>query len=234
MNGSYSSDHDLDNVDDSAKSEREISLGTSTVLGIFFALALVCSLFFGFGYTMGRRSAQTAVGVQEAVAATASSTSKPLSGSPVSSQSAGTVTNTDSPGNSKTVSLADNTGSGSDHSASSAAEGAAAGTPETQPASSPVATPAKLPAKESPVPIASASSAQTASGSVFVQIAAVSHREDADILVSTLTRRGYNVAIRQEPQDKLMHVQIGPFASKKDADAMRQRLLADGYNAIVK
>ena len=68
----------------------------------------------------------------------------------------------------------------------------------------------------------------------MVQIAAVSHREDADILISTLKQRGYDVFIRQEPQDKLLHVQVGPFASRKDADAMRQHLLADGYNAIVK
>ena len=39
-------------------SEREISLGTTTILGIFFALALICAVFFGFGYSMGRRSAQ--------------------------------------------------------------------------------------------------------------------------------------------------------------------------------
>ena len=70
---------------------------------------------------------------------------------------------------------------------------------------------------------------------IVVQIAAVSHHEDADVLISALSRRGYTVAIRQEPQDKLFHVQIGPFASKKESDAMRQRLQADGYNnAIVK
>ncbi len=67
-----------------------------------------------------------------------------------------------------------------------------------------------------------------------MQIAAVSHQEDADLLVTTLKRRGYNVAVHTEPQDKLLHVQIGPFPSHKDADAMRQRLLADGFNAIVK
>jgi cell division septation protein DedD len=67
-----------------------------------------------------------------------------------------------------------------------------------------------------------------------VQVAAVSHQEDADILLNALKRRGYNVAVRHEPQDKLLHVQIGPLATRKDADAMRLRLLADGYNAIVK
>jgi cell division septation protein DedD len=71
-------------------------------------------------------------------------------------------------------------------------------------------------------------------GSAVVQVAAVSHQEDADVLMNALKKHGYNVAIRQEPQDKLLHVQVGPFANKKDAEAMRQRLLADGYNAIVK
>jgi len=68
----------------------------------------------------------------------------------------------------------------------------------------------------------------------MVQVAAVSHQEDADLLLSALKRRGYTVFIRQEPQDHLLHVQVGPFASKKDAEVMRQKLLTDGYNAIVK
>jgi DedD protein len=67
-----------------------------------------------------------------------------------------------------------------------------------------------------------------------VQVAAVSHREDADTLITALEQRGYDVVIRQEPQDKLLHVQVGPFATRKEADSMRQRLLSDGYNAIVK
>jgi cell division septation protein DedD len=71
-------------------------------------------------------------------------------------------------------------------------------------------------------------------GTAIVQVAAVSHQEDADVLISALKKRGYAVFIRQEPQDHLLHVQIGPFATKKDADLMRQRLLSDGYNAIVK
>src|SRR5579871_6604756 len=40
--------------------ERKISLGPGTILGIFFALAIVCACFFGFGYSLGRRSAQLA------------------------------------------------------------------------------------------------------------------------------------------------------------------------------
>ena len=63
----------------------------------------------------------------------------------------------------------------------------------------------------------------------------MSHQEDADIVALDLKRRGYPVAVRRVPQDKLFHVQIGPFATKKESDAMRLRLQADGYNnAIVK
>lgn len=68
----------------------------------------------------------------------------------------------------------------------------------------------------------------------MVQVAAVSHQEDADVLVRALKKRGHDVIARQDPADKLIHVQLGPFASRKDAEAMRQTLLTEGYNAIVK
>ena len=71
-------------------------------------------------------------------------------------------------------------------------------------------------------------------GTTMVQVAAVSHQEDADTLIAALKKKGYAVFIRNEPQDHLLHVQIGPFATRKDADVMRLRLLSDGYNAIVK
>jgi DedD protein len=80
-----------------------------------------------------------------------------------------------------------------------------------------------------------APAATSSSGSSVVQVAAMSHQEDADVVAADLKRRGYTVAIRREPQDKLFHVQIGSFANKKEADTMRQRLQGDGYNnAIVK
>lgn len=67
----------------------------------------------------------------------------------------------------------------------------------------------------------------------MVQIAAVSHPEDAEVLVSALRKRGYTVTARREVGDNLIHVQTGPFTNRNDANAMRQKLLNDGYNAIV-
>jgi len=76
--------------------------------------------------------------------------------------------------------------------------------------------------------------APSPNGTFVVQVAAVSHQEDADLLVNALRTKGYSVAARSEPGDKLVHIQVGPFRDKKDADAMRQRLMADGYNAFIK
>jgi DedD protein len=234
MNGPYGNDN-LNKMDESVEREREISLGTSTVLGIFFALALVCALFFGFGYTVGRRSAPTVANAPEATPI-GSSTSKPPSGSPESHSSSGNTSSDDSADTGKTSGHATDavTAPVPDNPVPRPASDTKSVTIDTRSNSQPAEAAAKVPAKVTPPPIAASPTTAAASGSLVVQIAAVSHREDADILVSTLTRRGYDVAIRQEPQDKLMHVQIGPFANKKDADAMRTRLLADGYNAIVK
>jgi cell division septation protein DedD len=68
---------------------------------------------------------------------------------------------------------------------------------------------------------------------IMVQIAAVSHAEDAEVLVAALRRRGYPVTVRRELADNLIHVEIGPFVTRNDAEIMRQKLLSDGYNAIV-
>lgn len=214
MNSPYDSDSNLQELNDS--DDREISLGTSTVLGIFFALALVCALFFGFGYSMGRRSAQPGpISIQTASGPASSSSIKPLSGT--------SATPTQS--SASTAQPATNAG---DTHASSAEQPSTDKTVETTAPALAAATPPPA-TKLIPAPPVS-----TATGSYVVQIAAVSHKQDADILVSALQRHGYDVAIRQEPQDKLLHVQVGPFSVKKDADAMRLRLLADGYNAIVK
>jgi cell division septation protein DedD len=67
----------------------------------------------------------------------------------------------------------------------------------------------------------------------MVQIAAVSHPEDANVLMGALRKRGYAVVSRRDPADNLIHVQVGPFANRNDAVAMSRKLLGDGYNAQV-
>jgi DedD protein len=233
VNRHYDSDNDLQELHESGGRDREISLGTSTILGIFFVLALLCAVFFGFGYSMGRRSSQTIVNASESTPASEATDSKPAPGSlanrtPVPSSHkaeedtdrAAAVVDSTSPA-ATTANLSPR---------STTARSESLPPPPVNPAIKPVSLPRPAGASiAAPAPVA-----VPGIGSIVVQVAAVSHQEDADLLIGALKKRGYSVAIRQVPQDKLLHVQIGPFASKKDADVMRQRLLADGYNAIVK
>ncbi len=215
-------EEDLDEIHEPR--DREITLGTSMILGIFFALAVLCAIFFAFGYSVGRKSsAPTASSVPAPITNGASvSGAKPGAGSPLttSSEPAAAAPTVTIP---VPVASPDEPNSSETHLPAPSNPSPATESPAPQPA-------APIPA---PAPVTTSASPAAGPGSV-VQIAAVSHQEDADLLVSTLKSRGYNVAIHNEPQDKLLHVQIGPFATHKEADAMRQRLLADGFNAIVK
>jgi cell division septation protein DedD len=229
-------DHEVSDYRDRSRidqDDREISLGAGTILGIFFALALLCAIFFGFGYSMGRKSVQTAL--TAATPAPANSTGgifssfKPAAGNPGSPVHAAT-TPVPEPQDNSSNSAHDPDGDivtapvTSSETASTAAKSVA---PVPSPVT-PKSTPAPAPAPASAMP------AVTPNGTTMVQIAAVSHQEDADTLIAALKKKGYSVFIRNEPQDHLLHVQVGPFATRKDADTMRQHLLADGYNAIVK
>lgn len=67
---------------------------------------------------------------------------------------------------------------------------------------------------------------------LWVQIAAVSRVEDAQVLTRALQKRGYAVTPRRE-SDNLIHVRIGPFGSRDEATRWRSKLLDDGYNAEI-
>ncbi len=76
--------------------------------------------------------------------------------------------------------------------------------------------------------------ATNASGTIFVQVAAVRKQDDAEALVAALRQKDYAAFSSNAPTDQLFHVQIGPFVEAKDAEAVRNHLVSDGYNPIVK
>jgi len=197
--------------------DHELTLSTPTILGLFFALVLVCGCFFGLGYAMGHRTAPATAQVFENAPLPVTNAAKPTAGSaevtntPASVDVAVGPPTSDSGGLSTTVTLNPTT-------AAVPASAPAAATIVPKPAPSPVLQPAST----------------APAGNFVVQVAAVSSQDVANILLSTLQKKGYAVAVHHEPQDNLLHVQIGPFADRKDADAMRQRVVADGFNAIVK
>jgi cell division protein FtsN len=215
--------------------EREISLGTPAILGIFFALALVCACFFGFGYTLGRKSVQSANADTAAANPETSSngSAKPAAGSffnqptepapqPAQDVSASPPAQIDTTSAASAATLTPT------KSAVSPADTMIAG---EKPPGAPQPAASAQPATSA---LQLTTNNQQLTTSFVVQIAAVSSQDVADILISSLQKKGYTVAVRHEPQDKLLHVQIGPFPDKKQAIAMQQRVLADGFNAIVK
>jgi DedD protein len=225
VNRPYDDDGYVERRADPDRQDREISLGTPTILGIFFALAVVCACFFGFGYTMGRRSlasVQLPQVTSEPTPSVALTAPKPAAGSlamqapsPVVSESPSVVVDSTSPATPI---------QSTPHSPATVADGMIAG--DKPPAAIVRPTLQSLPAQTA--------TPSAAAGSFVVQVAAVSNQDVADMLLTNLQKKGYAVAVRHEPQDKLLHLQIGPFADRKDAEAMRTRVLADGFNAIVK
>jgi cell division septation protein DedD len=190
--------------------DHEISLGTPTILGIFFALALVCAAFFGFGYTIGRRSIPATAIVADPI--NSAGAPKPAAGSAVAQTIPAAQPSTD-PSPTPVTAVVPLTATST---------------------AAPVSTPPAATVPHPAVVLQPATANLQPATSFVVQVAAVSSQDVADILTSSLQKKGYTVAVRHEPQDKLLHVQIGPFTDKKEAQAMQARVLADGFNAIVK
>jgi cell division septation protein DedD len=220
-----------------AARDREWTLGPAMLMTLGVVLFALCAACFVFGYAVGRGSTTE-------VATVAAS---PTSGTPAFAQPAASASKP----------------SAAQSGAQPQAPAAAAGRPDASASdSTPVPAPATVavstdsnggaasagpgePVIHAALPGQTAraeAAADTRSGvqpaltqasGIMVQIAAVSHPEDADVLVSALRKRGYAVSSRRDPTDGLLHVQVGPFANRDDATAMRQKLLNDGYNAIV-
>lgn len=187
----------------------EITLGTGKLLGIFFGLVLLCSLFFAMGYMLGRSNAN---GTKTEI----------VSGEPTGGSAAGKP------------SAADKTPSPAPVTVVPAGSNAPPSTP-----AAPVPASASSSAPPALVPASASNSANlnpnaASGGAYLVQVAAVSKHEDADILASALQKKQYPAFVGNATGDTLFHVLVGPLTDPKDAETMRSRLAADGYNAIVK
>jgi cell division septation protein DedD len=64
----------------STNEDTEITLGTGKMLGLFFGLVILCAVFFGMGYTMGRSAVKSAPELLPSPST--SSGTRPISGKP--------------------------------------------------------------------------------------------------------------------------------------------------------
>ncbi len=190
------------------------------MLALFFGFVLVCGIFFGVGFTMGR-SAAAAGG--------------PITLAPPAPVVATSTTGKHNGAREAVPTCAEGQPCQPVNAATTAtpAQTPAPVAAEAQPAAvEPVAAHAETPAPQADTR-AAAAARDMASGFV-VQIAAVTRKEDADTLVGALRKKSYPVFLASDTGDHLFHVQIGPFSDRKEAQAMKEKLAGDGYNAIVK
>jgi DedD protein len=238
-----------------AEEDTEITLGMGKLLGLFFMLALTCGIFFAVGYSLGKTAErEQALKNQPAQTLPADpdlASSKP-SGTPGSEGKGLPATDNSAEGKQTAPDLTfyravkqtpgDETKPAEELKSTGTTTNAAnSNTAATKPREMPAATPA--PAKPSGLatteasPTASASPPQASpSGTFLVQIAAVTHEEDAAALAGALRKKSYAAAVVNSPngKDKLFHVVLGPYASLQDAEAMKVKLQGEGYSPIVK
>jgi len=220
--------------------DAEFTLGAGTLLLLVVGLLVLCGVCFVAGYMMGHRGAVSNAEAKQSVdmpAQSATGQSKPSATSqsapavaqpaPADSAAPAPVSDTSQPSQAVTVQVPPSQGSPTE-----------AGQPQVRPA---LPSGTLVPQTVNPYPSHPAGStaqpqvrAATPPPGVqlWVQIAAVSHIEDAQVLTRALQKRGYAVTPRRE-SDNLIHVRIGPFSSRDEATRWRAKLLDDGYNAEI-
>jgi cell division septation protein DedD len=210
-----------DEFDGDEASPKEIHLSNSKLLAIFLGAAVVCGAFFGFGYSVGKRAPVSAVATQatlpDAVTTTGNKPSAGL-GSARPAQAAAPAPETAPVVTTATVEEPATAAPPVEAPVKTKAPEA-----ETQPPAKTVVV------RPTPVPVAAAPGGRT----YVVQVAAVSHKGDADILVAALHRKGYQVSA-VPGTDNLIHVQVGPFANQKDAATVSTQLSDDGYSTLIR
>lgn len=193
-----------------SEQETEITLGTGRMLAIFFAIVLVCAVFFAIGFSLGKKTSLLGVS-GGAPGGNAAAVVRPSAAKDASKPAAQPT----------------------DFSFYKAVGSNSANTDLTPPDSQPAASGASAPAAASAS--SNAAAASGAGGGYFVQVAAVNRQEDAEALVEALKKKHYPAfAANNSSSDKYYHVQVGPYTDLKEAEAMRARLIADGYNPILK
>jgi DedD protein len=190
--------------------DTEITLGTGKLLVLFFGLVAICALFFGLGYSLGRKSEPAITTASAAVAPQVS---------PNSGKGGGGSGATPPMTFYKSVEQKDATAELTPSAETKTSSEPANATP------SQAATPAAGVDPSTTIP----------TSGYFVQVAAVSKQEDADALVDALKKKEYSAFVAPVSKaDSLFRVQVGPYSDIKDAEAMRTKLISDGYSPILK
>ncbi len=204
-------------IDTEQSEDTEITLSTGKMLGLFFALAALCAVFFSMGYKVGKSSSNLAL--KELPSVPADGSARPAAAKAAQSATPDFTFY-------KTVEQNNADPQLNTPSQNGAAPANGAASVASAPATAATAAPgASAPNDAAPVPPGSG---------YYVQVAAVSKQEDADALVDALKKKQYPAFSSNSQGDSFVHVQVGPYSDIKQAEDMRAKLVSDGYNPILK
>lgn len=187
----------------------EVVLENRQVTIIFFAVVVLCGVFFGLGYVVGKN---TMGYIPPAQAGGMAAEGKRSAIGPSTAEEPKAEAAPGAPASDLTF-----------HKALE--EKASSATLPPQPATAP---PASL------MPAPKGSGAAPAEAAISLQVAALSKKEDAEALLSFLKKKGFPAAMITAPGDRLFRVQVGTFAAAKDAEEMKGRLEQEGFKPILK
>ena len=259
MRRGYQRDPDYpDFADEEQEQRNDLVLGAPALLGIFFALALICAVCFGFGYSSGHDlhlgTSTASATEQETAAIPSAHTPMPITPAPEPAETAnaaGSLTEDrpleqagaakPAPGASASASQYWPSGDPQPGQQTAAeappmphARAAAATTLPPATGTPGIAKPSPGAPATGTVAAADAATEALPGAGLMVQIAAVSRAADANTLATALRHDGFAAIVRTATGDPLFHVQVGPFPSFSAAKAMRGRLADNGYNAFIK
>lgn len=215
---------------------RSLELGTRGVLVLFFALAVLCGLFFAFGYTLGRHAVPTTFQLGATPPANSARQSPaPLPTTPAGVQPPNPSELGAAESNQTPTTLVPSTTSPGTQGQPAAGTAAPAATSASPTPAGPTAVTTAAAAPGGNASPTDANAGKPGSGPFHVQVFA-GKKADAESLASALQQRGYPVEVVPPGpgETDLYRVEVGPYLTVDEARAMRSRLTADGYQAIVK
>jgi len=229
----------------------EVTVGVTGILLLLLLLAITCGGFFLYGYNLGHNAAQTVTAASSSATDPNFGSFKPSPVSPALQPILGYDANGNAIGTSQTASSTKVELAPSTQTKVTAQQTESTEVKDsTVDANTPVVadnastTPisrlrVRRPISLGPTAFTTTSATSVArpamidAGPFFVQVAAVSHAEDSDVLLSSLLKRGYTAMSTTSPQDNLIHVQLGPFINRQEAIAMEKKLSTDGFHAVI-
>lgn len=202
---------------------REIQLNGKQVVFLFMAVTVVLVVIFLFGVMVGRGVLAARGPVDAAQQATEAAAAPPPSGGPATSTTPSTA--------GEKLSYANRLNAPQPAAEALKAEppptvreSPRAATPEPTPAAAPPAA-ASAPAATAPAPRAAAPAEPAGSG-FAIQVAALAKLEEAEVIASRLTSKGYSayVVSPSAGAPSVFRVRVGKFKERREADTVAARL----------